>query len=72
MLRLRHALRSLPRESRYTAVSSIIRAPSALCLPAELELSWPFVSSVALHVVESTFCDGFDFFNGGKRRANPH
>jgi hypothetical protein len=40
----------------------IICALSALRLPVEPELSWPSVSSVALHVVESTLCYGFDSF----------
>src|SRR5215472_18426234 len=34
----------------------------ALCLRALNRLSWPCVSSVALHVVETTFCCGFDSF----------
>jgi hypothetical protein len=41
---------------------SIICALSALHLSAELELSWSLVSSVALHVVATTFCYGFDSF----------
>lgn len=47
---------SLPSYSRAA------RALSALCLRGLDCLSWPCVSSVALHVVESTFCCGFDSF----------
>jgi len=38
------------------------RALYALCLRGLNCLSWPCVSSVALHVVETTFCCGFDSF----------
>jgi hypothetical protein len=38
------------------------RALYALCLRGLGCLSWSCVSSVALHVVESTFCCGFDSF----------
>ncbi len=48
------------------------RALFALCLRAHRRFLWAWVSSVALHVVETTFRRGFDSFRADHLTSLPH